>query len=93
MRPFLGVGDEVSQHALQIIEDFVVPISDDCDIFLGEKARTTSIRLLLLRGMLPAIEFDGEAETRAVEIERKRSDRVLPSEMQAVELVATKRTP
>jgi hypothetical protein len=46
-----------------------------------------------LRGVLTAINFDGEAKTRTVEIERERADRVLPSEVQAIELIAAKRTP
>jgi hypothetical protein len=43
--------------------------------------------------MLPAVEFDGEAKAWAIKIKRKRPDRMLPSELKAIELAATKRAP
>jgi hypothetical protein len=87
------MSDQVGKHTLQIVEDIVVPIPDDCDISFREKTRAERVRLLPLRGVLTAINFDGEAKTRTVEIERERADRVLPSEVQAIELIAAKRTP
>src|SRR6516225_3755643 len=43
--------------------------------------------------MLTSIELDCEPKTWAVEIECERADRMLPSEVQAIELIAAKRPP
>jgi hypothetical protein len=43
--------------------------------------------------MLSTVDLNREAETRTIEVKRKWSDRVLPSEMKTVELIAAKRTP
>jgi hypothetical protein len=43
--------------------------------------------------MLPAVDFYGEPKTWAKEVKREWPDRMLPSELQAIELAAAKRTP
>jgi hypothetical protein len=88
-----GMHEKIAQHAFQIRKDVVVPIPDDDHTFLGEPARAAIIGLLLLFGMLPTIDFNGEAEARAIEVKRKWADRVLPSKMQTFELIATQRLP
>jgi hypothetical protein len=44
--------------------------------------------LFLLRGMLAAVNFDGEPQARAIEVECKWADRMLSSEVEAIELIA-----
>jgi hypothetical protein len=36
LRSFLKPSDELGEHTLQIAEDFIVPISNDGDIFSGK---------------------------------------------------------
>jgi hypothetical protein len=43
--------------------------------------------------MLPAIDFDGEPKSWAEEIKCEWPDRMLPSELKAIELAAAKRAP
>jgi hypothetical protein len=37
--------------------------------------------------MLSAIDFDRKPQARAVEVRRERADRMLPSEMKAIQLI------
>jgi hypothetical protein len=46
-----------------------------------------------LFGVLSAIDFDRQAEARAIEVKRERPDRMLPPEMKTVELITAKRMP
>jgi hypothetical protein len=78
---------------LQISEDIVVPVANDRGAFLRKKARAAFVCALLLRGMLPPVDFDGEPKAWAKEIKCEWSDRMLPSELQTIELAAAKCTP
>src|SRR5439155_8998924 len=86
-QPF-SMREKIAKHALQVREHIVVPISNNHHAFLGEPARTTVISLLLLFGMLSTVNLNRETEARTIEIKRKWSDRMLPSEMKTVELIA-----
>jgi hypothetical protein len=46
-----------------------------------------------LFSVLSAIDFDGGAQSRAVEVEREGTDRMLPPEMKAIQLIATQCVP
>jgi hypothetical protein len=78
---------------LQIPEDLVVPVPNDRYVFFRKPQRAALVCVLLLCGMLSAVEFDGQPKAWAKEVKRKRPDRMLPSEQQAIELAAAKRTP
>jgi hypothetical protein len=43
--------------------------------------------------MLPPIDLDCEAQAWTIEVKRKRTDRMLPPEVKAVESVTAKRMP
>ena len=49
--------------------------------------------MLALFGMLSAVHFDNEQKMRAIEIDDVWSQWMLPSEGEAVELIASQRTP
>jgi hypothetical protein len=80
LRKPLGVREQVAKHPFQVRQNIVVPVADDSHTLLGEPLRSTIVGLLTLFGMLSAVHFDGQAETRTIKINREWSDRVLPSE-------------
>ena len=93
MRQTFSVGDKIAEHSRQIRQDVVVPVPNDSHALLGEPMRAAVVSLLLLLGMLSTIDFNGEPQARAIEIKCERTDGMLPSEMKAIELIATKRLP
>ena len=93
MRKSFRMREKIAKHALQVQQNIIVPIANDHHAFLGEPARTAVISLLPLFGMLSTVDLNREAEARTIEVKRKWSDRVLPSEMKTVELIAAKCTP
>jgi len=93
LRQTFSVGEKIAEQTRQIRQNVVVPIPNDSHAFLGEPAGTAVISLLLLFGMLSTVDFNGETQARAIEIKRERPDRVLPSEMKTIELIAAKRAP
>ena len=93
MRQTFSVGEKIAEHTGQIRQHIVVPVPNDSHAFLGEPARTAVVSLLLLLGMLSTVDFNGEPQARAVEIKCERPDRMLPSEMKTIELIAAKRAP
>ncbi len=93
MRKRFRMREKIAKHTLQVQQNIIVPIANDHHAFFGEPARTAVISLLLLFGILSTVDLNREVEARTIEVERKWSDRVLPSEMKTVELIAAKRTP
>ena len=91
MRKPFRMREKIAKHAFQVQQNVIVPIANDHHPFLGEPARAAVISLLPLFGMLSTVDLNREAETRTIEVKRKWSDRVLPSEMKTVELI--ERTP
>ena len=87
------MSDKIIKHPGQIAYDVVVPVPDNRDALLGKPAGATFVGWFLLSSMLAAIEFDGEAQAGAVEVERERPNRMLSSEMEAIELIASKHAP
>jgi hypothetical protein len=87
------MGQKITEHAGQIRQDVIVPVANDCHAFLSQPARAAIVSLFLLFGMLSAVDFNGEPQARAIEIKCKWPDRMLPSEMKTVELIAAKCTP
>jgi 2-methylisocitrate lyase-like PEP mutase family enzyme len=85
--------EEVAEHALQVRQNIVVPIANDHDTSFGKPACTTVVRLLHLFGVLSAIDFDRQAEARAIEVKREWADRMLLPEVKAFELITTQRVP
>ncbi len=93
MRQTFGMGEKIAKNTRQIRQNVVVPVPNDHHAFLGEPVGTAVISLLLLFGMLSTVDLNCEAEARSIEVKRKWSDRMLPSEMKTVELITAKRTP
>ncbi len=93
MRPLLGSREKILQQALQIGENFIVPIADDDDIFFQEKTSAALVCMSLLRGMLSAIKFYGQPKTRAKEIKRVAANWMLSPELQAAMLATSERKP
>jgi hypothetical protein len=87
------MSEKITQHTRQVRQDIVVPIPNDRHAFVREPTGAAVISLLPLFGMLSAVDFNCEAEARAVKINRERSDRVLSSEMKTIELIAAQRVP
>jgi hypothetical protein len=68
---------------MDIAGHVVVPKSNEFDPVRFEPSRAPLVFLsLLFKIVLAAIEFDGQAERRAVKVEPVRSDRMLSSEIQ-----------
>jgi hypothetical protein len=85
--------DKVAQHALQIRQHIVVPISNNRDAFLSEPLCAAIVGLPALLRVLPTIHFDSKTKARAVEVDGVRADRMLLSKGRAGELVAAQRAP
>jgi hypothetical protein len=43
--------------------------------------------------VLSAIDFDRKPQARAIEVQREGADRMLPSEMKAIQLITAQRAP
>jgi hypothetical protein len=85
--------EEIAEHARQVRQDVVVPVSNDRHSFVREPACATVIGLLCLFGVLSAVDFDGQTQARTIKVERVRPDWVLPSKMKTVELIPAKCAP
>jgi hypothetical protein len=85
--------EKIAEHSLQVRQDIIVPIANDHDALIRKPGRAAIVGLLHLFGVLPAVDFDHQSEARAIEVDGERSDRMLPSKMKTIELIATKRTP
>jgi hypothetical protein len=93
LRQTFGMRDKIAEDTRQVRQDDIIPIADDDYAFFGEPLRAAVVSLFSLLGMLPTIDFDREAQARTIEVERKWPDRVLPSEMKTIELIAAKCVP
>jgi hypothetical protein len=93
LRQTFGVGEKLAEHSGQIRQDVVVPVPNDSHALLCEPMRPAVVSLPLLLGMLSTVDFNGEPQARAIEIKCERTDGMLPSEVKAIELIATKRLP
>ena len=86
---------ELRQHGLEdsihILNHVVVPEAQSAIAMIAKPLVANYVAFVL--GMLSAIDFNGKAEARTIEVKRKWSDRVLPSEMKTVELITAKCTP
>ena len=80
------------ENALEILQDLVVPESDDPESLSLQPVRAPGIGRLLDR-VLPAIQFDDESLLEAEEIHVIGSDGNLGSESMPVELLAPKPSP
>jgi hypothetical protein len=87
------VREKIAKHTWQVGQDVVVPVPNDHHAFPGEPTGAAIVSLLPLFGMLSTIDLDRDAEARTTEVERKRSDRVWPSEMKTIELIAANDAP
>jgi len=79
----------VLQHAVDIFDDIGVPISQNGNAARGKPSVATLVSLDFRRQVvLTAVEFDGEAKSRAIEIEHVRADGVLAPKSMAIDLTA-----
>jgi hypothetical protein len=80
-----GCGTDGGENRRYIIPDRVVRKAQD-DV-AGKCQRCLSLGVIfLLRGVDIAIQLDSEATVRAAEINDERSDGMLPTKLQAIEL-------
>jgi len=77
---------------MRILQDIVVPKAHDAKPSGLEPCGAFAIGSDC-EPMLSAIHFDNELKTRAIEIDDVWSQWMLPSEGEAVELIASQRTP
>jgi hypothetical protein len=84
---------KIAENALQVRQNIIVPVANDHDAFIRKPMRAAIVGLLHLFGVLPAVDLDRQAEARAIEVDGEWSDRMLPSEMKTIELIAAKHTP
>ena len=84
---------KVFDHAPQVGQHIVVPVTDDSDILVPKPTRAMIIRVLPCIRVLPTIDFNSEAKTGTVKVQRIRPDRMLPSELETVDLTSTKCLP
>jgi hypothetical protein len=68
------------QHAVEIIENIVIPKPDDTIAMKYQFGAASVVRVHSL-GMLTAIEFDDELARGASEIRNTASDRMLPAKL------------
>jgi len=80
---------DIFHHAIQISHDIIVPIAKNAKTFGLQICRALSVRLLLIR-MMTTIEFDDDQSLRATKIHNIWTDRMLPSEFQALKLPRSK---
>jgi hypothetical protein len=85
--------EKIAEDAFQVRQNIVIPIANDHNAFLTEPVRAAIVGQLRLFGVLPAVDFDRQAEARAIEVDRERSDWMLPPELKTIELITAKRTP
>ena len=93
MREPFRMPEKIAEDALQVRQDIIVPVANDHDAFLAKPGRAAIVGLLHLFGVLPAIDFDCQAEARAIEVNGEGSNGMLPPEMKTVDLIAAKRSP
>ena len=93
MRKPFRMPEKIAEDALQVRQDIIVRIANDHNAFIRKPSRSAIVGLLHLFGVLPAIDFDRQAEARAIEVNGEGSNRMLPPEMKTVELIAAKRSP
>jgi hypothetical protein len=62
------VNQKVLDHALQVGQHIVVPVTDDSDIFVGKPTRAMIVSVLPRFCMLSTIDFDSEAKVGTVEV-------------------------
>lgn len=78
------------KHAIQILQDIVVPESDDMKTFPLQKRRSRGISLL---GVLTTVNFHDQGRFDAAEIGHIWPDGPLPPELMAAEASSTKPRP
>lgn len=82
----------VLQYATKISHDIIVPVAKNAKPFGFQKCRALSVRLLLIT-MMTTIKLNDDETLRAAEIDNIGTDRMLPSEFQALELTRSKIPP
>ncbi len=78
---------------MQVAQNIVIPITNYRNVLLGEPACSTFVRLFAVFCVLSTVDFDCEPQTWTIEVQRERTDRMLPSEMKAIQLITTQRMP
>jgi hypothetical protein len=81
------MGEKIAEHAVQVRQHLVVPVTNNGDALLRKPLRPVIIGLLLLLGMLSTVHFDRQT-TRAIKVDDVPADRILFSKRKAVELIA-----
>ena len=79
---------DLAQDSIKIRKCFMVPETQDLITILGQKLSTTLVGLNL-KSMVPAVKLHHYFAFRAAEIHNVASDRMLTSELHAVQLPAT----
>jgi hypothetical protein len=92
LRQPLGVRKKIAEHALQIRQHVIIPVTHDGDAPLGKPLRSPIVGAFAF-SMLSAVDFDSEAEARAIEIDGVWSYGMLLPERETIELVAPQRAP
>src|SRR5579859_6000164 len=85
--------EQIAQHAFQIRQHLVVPVTNNRDALLRKPLLAAIIGLLPLLGVLSAVDFDRQMETGAVKVDGVGADRMLLSKRKAAELIAAQCVP
>jgi len=82
------------KNTIELLMNLVVPEPDDGDVFPGQEVFSYLIAFLPKRiAMAGTIQFDGEFQSRTIEIQDVRIDWMLPSEFVTGEIPISQVTP
>ena len=91
MRVIHGLTD-IFHHTIKILHDIIIPVAQNSKTLGFQICCALSVRLLLIR-MMTTVEFDDDQSLRATKIHNIWTDRMLPSEFQALKLPRSKALP
>ena len=85
------VAEDIFQHAVRVHQDVVVPIADHLIAMRFDDRRAFGVGGTV--GMLPAVEFDGDARGSFGEVDDEIANGELPGEFVSAELFAAQTLP